>query len=285
MARSIEPTPSNSDDDHLFDAQVFAFSEEENRELLDQLAQLDQQAQLREDENDEEHALLVEHEHEIYDRIDSLHPEISRIHDILRATQTQKPDYDTVCLEKDLVDILEELEMANVSPGWLDQVQRLLDITASMRLLADATAFHELATKQDVQCVIHILPGLRDNDRLILLAAAETLLDGDSLDMHNADTASKIFYAEDERKKILRRERKALREYHNWSLEHTPGIDITSDDYRIVAHYIRNVVIDGANIAFAEPVDALNALLLDIEAFRKFVRTECGGPEPHPPMV
>ena len=285
MARGIEPKPSNSDDNHLFDAQIFSFSEEENRELLSKLAQLDEQAQLREDENDEEHALLVDHEHKIYDRIDPLHPDVARIHKVLYAMQAECPDYDTMRLEEDLTDVVVELELADAPAEQFDQVQRLLDITVSMRLLIDATAFQELATKQDVQRMIHLSPGLDDSDKSILLAAAETLLDGDSLDMHDVDTASRMFYAEDERKKNLQHERTALRDFHNWSLQHFPDIDTRSDNYHIVACYIRRLVIDGAYIAIAEPVDTISTLGIDIEAFHQLLLTFDRNTEPRAPMV
>lgn len=285
MARSIEPTPSNSDDDRLFDAQVFAFSEEENRELLAQLAQLDQQAQLREDENDAAHALLVANEHKTYDYIEILHPEVARLHKILHFEQAQCADYDTMHLEEDLVDAVEYLAATSTSTDNLDRAQRMLDIVVSMRLLADATSFEELFDKQNIQRSIYTLPGLRKRDKSVFLTAADELLTGKALDMQDVDVATSLFYEENEAKQQLYSERAALRTFRKWSLECMPGIDTWSDSYRIVAHYIHEFVSSNAGIALTEPIDALDTLGLDREAFRQLLSTFNGDPEPHAPMV
>lgn len=285
MARGIEPKPSNSDDDHLFNAQLFSFGEEQERKLQAEFAWLDQQPQPSEYENDEAHALLIANEHRTYDYIEILHPEVARLHKILYFEQTHRADYDTMRLEEDLVDAVEYLESAGIPAAQLDQAQRMLDIAVSMRLLADATSFEELSDKQNVQRNIYLLPGLYESDKSVFLAAADLLLTGEALDMQDVDVAASLFYAENEAKQRLYRERAALRAFHNWSLQCIPHIDTRSDSYRIVAHYLYEHVGNDTGIALTEPIEALDTLGLDRETFHQLLRAFNGDPEPRAPMV
>lgn len=285
MARATEPTPSNPNDDHLFDAQIFSFDEEQQRRLWAEFAWLDQQPQPSKDERDEEHALLVANEHKTYDYIEILHPEVARLHKILYFEQTQRADYDMMHLEGELVDAVEYLEAAGIPTDYLDKAQRMLDIAVSMRLLADSTSFDELSDKQNVQRSIYTLPGLKGSDKSVFLTAADELLPGEALDMQDVDVATSLFYEESEAKQQLYSERAALRSFHQWSLKRMPGIDTRSDSYRIVAHYIHEFVSSDAGIALTEPIKALETLGLDREAFRQLLSTFNGDPEPHAPMV